>query len=388
MANLQFEDFCQKVCQMLRWKAARGPVSAELTAHLEDHAAALEARGLSPEEAAAQAVTAMGNPYALGHALDQTHPPTLPRVSRLFLAVGLLALFLGILLGLNRDSGLFALAGVVPQPPELSYDTGDSLVLKGAAAGGGVLGAYTFASAGRAGLVHVRWELSSGVKEEYQLQVPLTVTARRPWLPVPLVYAADASYTDDAGGSGPCSLRSGEDYLLGASGPLRYENGVWFGKADAWAVRRAGDSFTLMELERTAGLLWRSEAIMDITPSRWGEAIWAFPAGLDYYDVFQEGSLDSETWSEFTPVAVSDDPRVAQVEVTAVWVGDEERDAPAAALAERGVTAWLSPAGDGVWSGPSLSIRFYSPGAASRSSILLLSCRGYDTDGELVAFCD
>ena len=35
MANLQFEDFCQKVCQMLRWKAARGPVSAELTAHLE-----------------------------------------------------------------------------------------------------------------------------------------------------------------------------------------------------------------------------------------------------------------------------------------------------------------------------------------------------------------
>ena len=74
MANLQFEDFCQKVCQMLRWKAARGPVSAELTAHLEDHAAALEARGLSPEEAAAQAVTAMGNPYALGHALDQTHP--------------------------------------------------------------------------------------------------------------------------------------------------------------------------------------------------------------------------------------------------------------------------------------------------------------------------
>jgi len=53
-----------------------------------------------------------------------------------------------------------------------------------------------------------------------------------------------------------------------------------------------------------------------------------------------------------------------------------------------GAPAWLSPAGDGVWSGPSLSIRFYSPGAASRSSILLLSCRGYDTDGELVAFCD
>ena len=77
MANLQFEDFCQKVCQMLRWKAAWGPVSAELTAHLEDHAAALEARGLSSEEAAAQAVTAMGEPEELGRQLDRAHPPLL-----------------------------------------------------------------------------------------------------------------------------------------------------------------------------------------------------------------------------------------------------------------------------------------------------------------------
>ncbi len=54
-----------------------GPVSAELTAHLEDHAAALEARGLSPEEAAAQAVTAMGEPEELGRQLDRAHPPLL-----------------------------------------------------------------------------------------------------------------------------------------------------------------------------------------------------------------------------------------------------------------------------------------------------------------------
>lgn len=346
MANLQFEDFCQKVCQMLRWKAARGPVSAELTAHLEDHAAALEARGLSPEEATAQAVTAMGNPYALGHALDQTHPPTLPRLSRLFLAVGLLALFLGILLGLNRT------AASSPWPRRCRRCEPIPLL-------------------------HLSTPLSGP-------QRPGT-TGRA----VGAMALHGAAHAHPGVGLPPGGDRRFLPHgTTSASGPLRYENGVWFGKADAWAVRRAGDSFTLMELERTAGLLWRSEAIMDITPSRWGEAIWAFPAGLDYYDVFQEGSLDSETWSEFTPVAVSDDPRVAQVEVTAVWVGDEERDAPAAALAERGVTAWLSPAGDGVWSGPSLSIRFYSPGAASRSSILLLSCRGYDTDGELVAFCD
>ena len=78
MANLQFEDFCQKVCQMLRWKAAWGPVSAELTAHLEDHAAALEARGLSSEEAAAQAVTAMGEPEELGRQLDRAPASAVP----------------------------------------------------------------------------------------------------------------------------------------------------------------------------------------------------------------------------------------------------------------------------------------------------------------------
>ena len=88
------DRFCSRVCAHVRFSPDHAAITAELTAHLEDHAAALEARGLSPEEAAAQAVTAMGNPYALGHALDQTHPPTLPRVSRLFLAVGLLALFL------------------------------------------------------------------------------------------------------------------------------------------------------------------------------------------------------------------------------------------------------------------------------------------------------
>ena len=53
-----FAQFCEQVCLMIRWRAARGPVSDELAAHLEDHAAALEARGLDPETAARRAVEA------------------------------------------------------------------------------------------------------------------------------------------------------------------------------------------------------------------------------------------------------------------------------------------------------------------------------------------
>ena len=221
MAIPQFNDFCGRVCSVVRWRAARKPIAAELAAHLEDHAAALEARGLDPEVAARRAVEAMGDAYALGAALDAAHPPTLPRLSRVQLLAGLLALLAGFGLGAARETGLFALNGVVPQAPELPYDGEDTVVLEGSAAGGGVLGDYTLSPTGRAGLVYVRWEFEDGVEEQYQLQAPLTVTPRRPWLPVPEVHAPDVVYTDDAGGSGSCYLSSGEDWLLGSTAWLR-----------------------------------------------------------------------------------------------------------------------------------------------------------------------
>ena len=72
-----FAQFCEQVCLMIRWKAARGPVADELAAHLEDHAAALMERGTPEEEAAQQAVAAMGDPEALGRQLNRAHPPLL-----------------------------------------------------------------------------------------------------------------------------------------------------------------------------------------------------------------------------------------------------------------------------------------------------------------------
>ena len=167
-----FAQFCEQVCLMIRWKAARGPVADELAAHLEDHAAALEARGLDPETAARRAVEAMGNPYALGAELDAAHPPTLPRLSRVLLVLGLLILLAGFGLGANQQTGLFAMAGVFPQAPELPCDEEDTVVLEGTASGGGVLGDYTLAPSGRAGLVYVRWEYEGDVEEQYQLQAP------------------------------------------------------------------------------------------------------------------------------------------------------------------------------------------------------------------------
>lgn len=65
-----YEEFCSRVCAHVRFKPARAAISAELTAHMEDHAAALMDRGLSPEEAEEQAILAMGDAGELGRAMD------------------------------------------------------------------------------------------------------------------------------------------------------------------------------------------------------------------------------------------------------------------------------------------------------------------------------
>lgn len=77
MSIQPFNEFCDRVCLMIRWKAARGPVADELAAHLEDHAAALMERGTPEEEAAQRALEAMGDPEELGRQLNRAHPPLL-----------------------------------------------------------------------------------------------------------------------------------------------------------------------------------------------------------------------------------------------------------------------------------------------------------------------
>ncbi len=72
-------DFCARVCVQVRFTPDRAAISAELAAHLEDRVDALRERdpALTPEEAQARAVAAMGDPEAIGRALDQSHNPLL-----------------------------------------------------------------------------------------------------------------------------------------------------------------------------------------------------------------------------------------------------------------------------------------------------------------------
>lgn len=72
-----FTDYCAAVCALVRFKPDREAIAGELTAHMEDHMAALEAEGAPREEAKARAIEAMGDPEALGKALDALHSPLL-----------------------------------------------------------------------------------------------------------------------------------------------------------------------------------------------------------------------------------------------------------------------------------------------------------------------
>lgn len=68
--------FTDRVLKELRWATGeeREAVRAELEGHIEDHAAALEGCGWPRDEAARSAEEAMGDPEALGRALNGRYP--------------------------------------------------------------------------------------------------------------------------------------------------------------------------------------------------------------------------------------------------------------------------------------------------------------------------
>ena len=215
MPTIRFDTFCAQVCSAIRWEPARRMARAELTAHLEDHAEALAAKGLAPDLAAEQAVAAMGDPYELGRALDRAHPPTLPRLSRVLALAGSLVLAAGLCLGIVRGTGLLALSGAFPRPPDLYEHAGQALLMEGISTGGGSLGGYTLAPSGQAGLV----SYDRPDEDRREIMVPVTISADRPWLPVPSCYL-DGTWTDGAGGACAASINSGWPYLFGAEGWL------------------------------------------------------------------------------------------------------------------------------------------------------------------------
>lgn len=228
MLSKPFDFFCGKVCSVIRWKPVHGPTVAELRAHLEDHAAALEAQGVPPEEAALQAVAAMGDPYELGRQLDKCHSPLIPRLSRIFTLLALVILLLSLIIGFRSGTGPFALSSTFPQSTTLLYyGIGDaSLVVSGTASGGGDLAGYRLTPSGEAGLLLVSWDSpEKETNQKYLLRCPLTITQWQFWRPPMNFLRGELSWTDDTGGSGSAIISTPAKHsLLGSATVLEIQN--------------------------------------------------------------------------------------------------------------------------------------------------------------------
>ena len=97
------------VCGFVRFWPDHAAITAELTAHLEDHRdALLELRpDLTPEEAETAAIQAIGDPEALGRALNESHNPRFGWFQILFrisVRTSLVLLLLFFLLPMNFDT--------------------------------------------------------------------------------------------------------------------------------------------------------------------------------------------------------------------------------------------------------------------------------------------
>ena len=71
----QFKNYTEKVCEQIRWKNAHNMVKKEIENHLIDQKIAYMNMGDSESIAEEKALLQMGDPVAVGAALDETHKP-------------------------------------------------------------------------------------------------------------------------------------------------------------------------------------------------------------------------------------------------------------------------------------------------------------------------
>ena len=174
-----FIRYCDAVCLHIRSRTGRADAYRELRDHLEDHSAALAARGVPDREARVQAVEAMGDPHAVGRELDRLYPYCPPALAPVLLALSLL-LLLGSVWMLWGEAGL---------QPRLRFQTGaaeyvqeGTLLRSGSASGGGRLGVYTLRAQGSAALYQ---ETGSDGTAILRLQIPITIAHPQLWLDHP-----------------------------------------------------------------------------------------------------------------------------------------------------------------------------------------------------------
>lgn len=157
-------QFCELVTGQLRCKWEAPAVRQELSDHIQDHMDALMAEGMGRDQAEEAAVAAMGDPEALGKALDALHSPWPWRLYHAARAAAFVLLVLAFFLGLDvllGSGGSGAVFWGDPGYPLLEQDPqsimehyvltdSDTVQTTGAVTGGGAIGPYRLSPSGEA----------------------------------------------------------------------------------------------------------------------------------------------------------------------------------------------------------------------------------------------
>lgn len=96
----EFLKWRQKVLAQVRFWPDRAEISQELTDHYEDHCCDLQRLGMDEPMAAQRTLAAMGDPDAVGEALNRVHMPWLGwlwEASRVLIWIAVAIIFLGVL---------------------------------------------------------------------------------------------------------------------------------------------------------------------------------------------------------------------------------------------------------------------------------------------------
>lgn len=237
-----FEQFCNQVCSVIRQPLAKRLAREELTAHLEDHAAALEEQGVPPEEAAIQAVETMGDPYQIGRQLDRCHSSLFPGLTAFLALAGLVLIFFSCLLSFQHHTGLFAHSSLLPPVCTLPFQENETLVVSGSVSGGGTIGGYRVAAKDAA---LVRTPDDPDAPSHLELQVTLSTSHWQLWLDNLDLYEVPGTWIDSTGATGTATCYSWLDSPLTGTGYLKIQDPTpgaqWF----TITLGRPGDQIML-----------------------------------------------------------------------------------------------------------------------------------------------
>ena len=190
MAWDPIRQYCDRVCRRIRFRPAREQIYEELLGHMEDHAQALQDRGMDARQARQAAAAAMGDADRLGADLDRLHTPWYPRLTRVFCILALLILCAGFFAA--RDgvmAGMTWAPFAAPQTLVLGDESGiyppRTVLASGTAVGGGQIGPYFFSDTGAAQLYRYDTDANGLPLAEPEYRLDLVVSALCPafWLP-------------------------------------------------------------------------------------------------------------------------------------------------------------------------------------------------------------